>query len=507
MNIFHNDAYQLSMLYAHWKNGRASTLATAEAFFRRYPHTRYPGGTEDIDTVIMAGAYRLNEMLNSSEFRDPFSYDDMAYIQNHVLRVSDDEFEPFETYLRETFPQELASLEVSYVRDGEILYWDFPTVQVTGPIGAVHMLETPILSILNSSVRAATLARKIRNVAGEMKLIDFSTRRQDEAAAVHTAVAAVIGGFDATSNLEAGRVYHVPVSGTMAHAYVLSYGMQGELRAFKEFIRTYPETHVLLVDTFDIMAGVANAMRASFETQIPLKAVRLDSGVWTETLPAVRRLLDMMGFTETKIIVSGDFAEPLIRELRIAGVLPLVDGIGIGSRLASPDFSMGFVYKLVEVDGCPVMKMSGAKSSLPGRKMWLKNSDPPIGNLLVLHGGPWTPPSSNSDHNTGILDERAERVLQADEGLVPVGVDYVRKARALTSLRMSQNEGCFWDKSEVERAADSLRAGLREKDLPYRDDVVLLTTNTSSETMDRIKRETAELSKAAVRQALGKPNV
>jgi nicotinate phosphoribosyltransferase len=442
-SIFRNDTYQLSMLYAHWKNGRQKLHASAEAFFRKRPH--------DLNhlqmDVVMAAAYRVNALLNSDVMTSPFTYDDMPFVQNDLLHLGDEEFEPFQKYLLEEFPSELQSLEVMYARDGEVLAPNFPVVQVTGPIGAIHMLETPFLNYLNTSVRAASIARCIRKAAGHsISLMDFSTRRQDDAAAVHVGVAATIGGFDATSNMESGRMYHVPAKGTMAHAYVLSYGMRGELQAFKDFMRAYPATHVLLVDTFDIMTGVANAIRAAYETGIPLNAIRLDSGEWTETLPAVRKMLDMMGCTRTKIVVSGDFSESLINHLIRRDVFKFIDGIGIGSRLGSPEFSMGFVYKLVEIENQPVMKFSaGGKASLPCRKIWFKavNEKDERGNVLL----PFTP---------NLLGSQCEVVLREDPGPVPVGEEYIREARALTAKRLAANE-TFWDTSEIDRVADTLR--------------------------------------------------
>lgn len=383
MNFFTNDAYQLSMLYAHWKNGHTKNVVVAEAYFRKFNRP------SDEGKVVMAGAYRISELLYSKEFTKPFKRSDMKHLKA-MLKVPDSDFKKFSVYLLKEFAQELSSLEVKCARDGEPLYWDFPVVQVKGSPGAVHMMETLILGILNRSVRAATIARRIRSVAGpKMKLLDFSTRRDDPDAAVHTGVAAFIGGFDATSNMEAGRKYGIPVSGTMAHSYVLSYGMQGEMEAFKDFLTTYPESNCLLVDTFDIGRGIGKAIGASISTGIPLKAIRIDSGDPFVEIPRARQLLDKFGFQYTKIVASGDFDEDLVFRTRN---LP-IDVIGIGSSLGSPDWSMGFVYKFVAVSKVhdygvtmePVMKItSSGKNSLPGEKVWRATSH---GNSLTLSRG------------------------------------------------------------------------------------------------------------------------
>lgn len=455
MNIFRNDAYQLTMLYAHWKSGHASKKGTAEAYFRKYPHP------DDQNMVVMAGAFRINEMVNSDFFHHPFAAEDLPFIQNHILKISDAAFEPFGQYLLDVFPQELAEVEILCAQDGEVLYPDFPVVQTSGTLGAVHMLETPILSILNSTVRAATVARRIRRAAGyRVKLLDFATRRQDDEQAVHTAVASAIGGFDGTSNMDAARRYNIPCGGTMAHAYVLSYGMDGELDAFKDFLKAFPDSHVLLVDTYDIMQGLAKAIRASMETKIPLRGIRLDSpGAkgWSVTLGLVRETLNLMGCRDTKIVVSGDYDEKLIAELQKSGAYEHIDVIGIGSRLGCPDFASGFVYKVVEVDmttieirgikflvdGKPVMKLAGAKSSLPCKKVWIKNGK-------THHLLPFTEEWLRKDP-----ENFEEEILQVVGGPLSVTLEYIQEARNLTQNRVFGGDPQFM-LDEVRKIAASI---------------------------------------------------
>lgn len=413
--LFHNDAYQISMLYAHWVSDRSKVPVTAEAFFRKNP--------VDLNRcaipAIMAAAYRINEFINSSVMTEPFSEEDMPFIQNEVLRISDEAFAPFHTYLMEEFPKELQALEILTCQDGDVIPPQFPAVQITGSVGAVHMMETPILSFLNTSVRAASLAHAIRRRAPEASFLDFATRRQDDEAAVHTAVAAVIGGFDGTSNLEAGRRYELAVRGTMAHSYVLSFGYieEGSERvAFRTFMEAFPETHALLVDTYDTMKGVAQAIRASIGTGIPLRAVRLDSGDFKTLVPQVRKVLDLFDCTDTKILVSGDVTEKTIVDLPYA-VRDTIDGFGIGSRLGCPDFSMGFVYKIVETLEVPVMKKSeGGKTSLPGRKFWYRTGT--TQHLSVLA------PIPTLEFVSALL---------SNPGPVPVSRSYIQEARKRTS--------------------------------------------------------------------------
>jgi len=444
-NIFRNDTYQLSMLYAHWRNNRTGLFTSAEAFFRKRP-ADLNGATME---VVMAAGYRINEMLNSEMMEQPFTHEDMPFVQE-TLSLSDEAFEPFQTYLLEHFPRELRSLEIRYAQDGEVLAPNFPVVQVTGPVGPLHMLETPLLSFLNTNVRAASIANCLRELVGPSKsLLDFATRRQDDSAAVHVAVSSIIGGFDGTSNMDAGRLYHVPAKGTMAHAYVLSYGMGGELQAFKDFMRAFPANHTLLVDTYDIQQGVANAIRASFETGISLRAIRLDSGDWFTTLLSTRRMLDMMGCRHTKITVSGDYTEAFIAKLKERNLFDLIDGVGIGSRLGSPEFSMGFVYKLVDAGGQPVMKFSGGgKSSLPGRKVWMRKRGTECysNRLFVVDSRELAESRTGTEY---------DEVLVEDAGPTPVGMDYIREARARTK-KHRWTPITEWNTKDIDALADTL---------------------------------------------------
>lgn len=361
MYITNTDFYQLAMVYSHWRSGRHKVLATAEAYFRRVPTDL------SANDIIMSGAYRIAELVHTSSFLDSVSLITKDLLESFIPHGHVDDFH---AWLHNDFVQSFKRVSIVCAPDGERIYYDHPVVQVCGPICWVHLLETQILSILNSSVRTASLAHKIRRVTpSRISLFEFGTRRIHEAQAVHVAVDSIVGGFDATSNLEAGRVYGTPVRGTMAHSYVMSYGLGGELSAFKDFLRSYPETNSLLIDTYDVRKGILNAIRASFETHIPLNAVRLDSGEIKSLVPFIRTTLDGMGFSGTKIVVSGDFCEEKISSL---GQFIPIDGIGIGSRISDPGFSMGFVYKLVASEGKPVIKMAGNKTSLPGAKIWTK---------------------------------------------------------------------------------------------------------------------------------------
>lgn len=363
IGALHTDAYQISMAYAHWKSGNIQRKVTAEGFFRKLP--------DGWNYIMMGGFNPIHDFVAKHQDR-LFTKEDVDYISD-AFKISD---ASFLAWLRDE--ARLSALDIHVVPDGELLFPNIPAIQVRGSTALVKLIETPICGILNHTCRVATVASRIRREVPRKTLIEFGSRRLDPEAAVHAALAAYIGGFDATSNVEAGRRYGIPISGTMAHAYVLSYGdgIKGELRAFKDFIQAFPEKHTLLVDTYDVEQGVANAMRASLELKIPLSAIRIDSGD-AATVGTARRQMDIMGFSDTKIFVSNEMDEQTIR-LYTQKNIP-VDGYGVGTKVVASHHSPGFVYKIVEVfagadvPSCPVMKVNrGGKSNLPGEKVVLR---------------------------------------------------------------------------------------------------------------------------------------
>jgi nicotinate phosphoribosyltransferase len=372
IGALHTDAYQISMAYAHWKSGNINRKVTAEGFFRKLP--------EGWNYILMGGFNPIHDFVARHQ-ENLFTKEEVDYISD-AFRIGD---AAFLTWLREN--ARLSDLDIHVVPDGELLFPNVPAIQVRGPAALVKLIETPICGMLNHMCRVATVASRIRREVPRKTLIEFGSRRLDPEAAVHAALAAYIGGFDATSNVEAGRRYGIPISGTMAHAYVLSYGngVVGELHAFKDFIQAFPEKHTLLVDTYNVEQGVANAMRASLDLRIPLSAIRIDSGD-ANTVFAARRQLDIMGFAETKIFVSNEMDEQIIRLYNQKGVP--VDGYGVGTKVVASHHSPGFVYKIVEVfhdqdaewmtsahaPSSPVMKVQqGGKSNLPGEKVVVRH--------------------------------------------------------------------------------------------------------------------------------------
>ena len=343
------DRYELTMLSAALRDGTAHRRTTFELFARRLPDGRRYG--------VVAGTGRFLEAL--PEFR----FDDVAC-------ESLAEFLDVDTlaYLRDF----RFSGDVDGYAEGELYFPGSPVLSVTGSFAECVVLETLALSIFNHDTAVASAAARMVSAAQGRPVMDMGSRRTHERAAVAAARAAYLAGFAATSNLEAHRRYGVPTEGTSAHAFTLLYdGPEGpdEPGAFAAQVAALGAGTTLLVDTYDVTTGVANAVAVA---GTGLGAVRIDSGDLGVLARQVREQLDQLGATRTRIVVSGDLDEFAVAGLRAEPV----DSYGIGTSLVTgsgaPTANM--VYKLVEVDGMPVEKRSVRKESHGGRKAALRLS-------------------------------------------------------------------------------------------------------------------------------------
>jgi nicotinate phosphoribosyltransferase len=331
------DRYELTMLSAALRDGTAHRRSTFELFARRLPDGRRYG--------VVAGTGRFLEAL--PEFR----FDDVAC-------ESLAEFLDVDTlaYLRDF----RFGGDVDGYAEGELYFPGSPVLSVTGSFAECVVLETLALSIFNHDTAVASAAARMVSAAHGRPIMDMGSRRTHERAAVAAARAAYLAGFAATSNLEAHRRYGVPTEGTSAHAFTLLYdGPDGpdEPGAFAAQVAALGAGTTLLVDTYDVTTGVANAVAAA---GAELGAVRIDSGDLGVLARQVRDQLDGLGASRTRIVVSGDLDEFAIAGLRAEPV----DSYGIGTSLVTgsgaPTANM--VYKLVEVDGIPVEKRSVRKA-------------------------------------------------------------------------------------------------------------------------------------------------
>ncbi|MGA3254940.1 MAG: nicotinate phosphoribosyltransferase [Mycobacterium sp.] len=348
------DKYELTMLAAALRDGTADRRTTFEVFARRLPEGRRYG--------VVAGTGRLLETLPQFRFDDQAGQLLAQFLDPDTLG-----------YLRDF----RFGGDIDGYAEGELYFPGSPVLSVSGSFAECVVLETLVLSIFNHDTAIASAAARMVRAAGERPLIEMGSRRTHERAAVAAARAAYIAGFAASSNLEAQRRYGIPTEGTAAHAFTMLHTREdrppeaAELAAFRAQVDALGVETTLLVDTYDVTTGVANAVAAAGAT---LGAVRIDSGELGVLTRQVREQLDQLGATGTRIVVSGDLDEFSIAGLRSEPV----DSYGVGTSLVTgsgaPTADM--VYKLVEVEGMPVQKRSSHKESHGGHKEALRRSRP-----------------------------------------------------------------------------------------------------------------------------------
>lgn len=367
------DRYELTMLDAAHRDGTIDRPCVFELFGRDLPAGRRYG--------VAAGLERMLDAV------DRFRFDDDVLGELDRTRVVS---EPTLAWLAGyRFGGDLWALP-----EGEIASPGVPLVTVRASFGEAVLLETVLLAIANHDGAVASAASRMVGVAGGRQLFEFGSRRTHEEAAVHAARAAVVAGFDATSNLEAGRRYGLTTAGTSAHAYTLVH--DDELSAFRAQVAAFGPSTTLLVDTFDIRQGLRNAVAAAGPE---LGAVRIDRGDPAEEAHHARALLDELGATRTRIVVSGDLDEHAIAACRGAPI----DTFGVGTSVVTGSGAptAGLIYKLVArgrtPDGAlePVSKAGGDKATVGGWKAASRRFDGDVAVADVLH--PWgSPPPADS---------------------------------------------------------------------------------------------------------------
>ncbi|MGO1590996.1 MAG: nicotinate phosphoribosyltransferase [Ancrocorticia sp.] len=343
------DMYELTMLDAALKSGRAERTSVFEAFARRLPGSRRYG--------VVAGTGRLLEAIENFHF----GAEEIDYLADTGI-VSDGTLQWLADYH--------FTGDVYGYAEGECYFPHSPILTVTGTFAETCMLETVILSILNHDSAVATAASRMTAAARERPCLEFGARRTHEMAAVHAARAAVISGFVGTSDVEAGRRYGLSIAGTSAHSFTLLHDSEEE--AFSAQIASMGAGTTLLVDTYDIPTGVERAVAAARAAGGELGTVRIDSGDLIAQAFTVRQQLDDLGATTTKITVTSDLDEFSIAAL---GAAP-VDSYGVGTKLVtgSGQPTAELVYKLVaraddEGQMHEVAKASSNKKSVGGLKV------------------------------------------------------------------------------------------------------------------------------------------
>ncbi|MFY1668717.1 nicotinate phosphoribosyltransferase [Plantactinospora sp. WMMB334] len=342
------DHYELTMLGAALRDGTADRHCVFEVFTRRLPTGRRYG--------VVAGTARLVELV--ADFR--FGAAEVAFLRDSGV-VDEPTAEWLSNY---RFRGDI----VGY-REGELYFPGSPILTVSGTFAECVLLETLTLSVLNHDSAVAAAAARMVTAARGRTLIEMGSRRANEEAAVAAARAAYLAGFGYTSNLAAGARYGIPTAGTAAHAFTLLH--DDESAAFASQVAALGKSTTLLVDTYDIAQGIRNAIAVAGPD---LRAVRIDSGDLSVLAQHSRELLDSLGATDTKIIVSGDLDEYAIAALAAEPVDMYGAGTAVVTGSGAP--TAGLVYKLVEVDGRSVVKRSEHKATVGGRKVAVRRHKP-----------------------------------------------------------------------------------------------------------------------------------
>lgn len=366
------DLYELTMSNGIFTSEMRDTVTYFDMFFRRVP--------DDGGYAIMAGLEQLIEYMNNLRFSD----DDIKYLEGLKL------FSPeFIEYLRGF----KFTCDVWAMPEGTVIFPHEPIVTVRGPAMQALMLETMLLLTVNHQSLIATKANRIVRAADGRPVMEFGARRaHGYGAAYYGARAAIIGGCTGTSCLLTAKDFGVPASGTMAHSWVQLFS--DEYTAFKTYAEKYPDSCMLLVDTYNVLkSGIPNAIKVFDDVLKPLGkrplGIRIDSGDITYITKRARKMLDEAGYEDCKICISNSLDEYLIRDMIFQGAK--VDSFGVGERLitASSEAVFGGVYKLsaVEKNGeiIPKIKISenAAKITLPGVKIPWRLYDRETGKAIA----------------------------------------------------------------------------------------------------------------------------
>lgn len=354
------DFYQLSMAYGYWKQGMAEQPACFHLYFRKHP---FQGGF-----TLAAGLASAVAFLEAFRFEE----EDLAYLAG----LKDPSGGPaFEAGFLAHLQGLRFTCDVDAMPEGTVAFPNEPLVRVVGPLLQAQLIETALLNLVNFQSLIATKAARVCLAAQGDAVLEFGLRRaQGIDGGLAASRSAYLGGASATSNVLAGRLYGIPVKGTHAHSWVMSF--EDELSAFRAYAAAMPGNGTFLVDTFDTLQGVRHAMQVGAELRAAgheLLGVRLDSGDLAYLSQEARKLLDEGGFPETKIVASNDLNERLIGSLKAQGAR--IDVWGVGTQLATAydQPALGGVYKLAALQDAsgawvPKVKLSenAIKISTPG---------------------------------------------------------------------------------------------------------------------------------------------
>lgn len=367
------DFYQLTMMQGYLENNKDHQVVVFDLFFRSNPH----GGSFS----IAAGLAQVIEYINHLRFTP----EDLDYLNSLNIFNSD-----FIEFLRNfKFTGDIYSVE-----EGTVIFPNEPILKVIAPIVEAQLIETALLNIINHQSLIATKASRVKWAAGDDIVLEFGLRRaQGPDAGILGARAAVIGGCSATSNVLAGKRFNIPVKGTHAHSWVMSYN--SEIEAFRAYAKLYPDSCLLLVDTYDTLkSGVPNAIKVFQEMKeqgIKLESygIRLDSGDLSYLSKKARMMLDKAGFEDAIISASSDLDEYLISDLKLQGAKINLWGVGTHLITSKGHPAFGGVYKLAAIyeNGTYINKIKISenpdKVTNPGNKKVLRIYDKTTGKIIA----------------------------------------------------------------------------------------------------------------------------
>lgn len=374
MNALLMDLYELTMA-ASYLVYKKETLATFDLFIRKMPKER--------SYFIFAGLKNVLEYLKNLRF----SIEDIQYLKS--LKQFSEEFLNY--LLKFKFTGDVWAMP-----EGTVFFPEEPVIRVTAPIIEAQIVESALLNIVNLETTMATKASRVVYSAKGRPVYDFSLRRtQGEDAGIQAARCSYIAGCRGTSNVLAGKLYGIPVVGTMAHSFVMSF--TSELASFRAFMNTFPKKSILLIDTYNQMQGLENAIRAAKEMGkkgYKLSGIRLDSGDLAEDSKRMREILNKKRLGHVKILASGNLDEYKIKELLEKGAK--IDSFGVGTHMGtSSDIPYSdVIYKISSITDAqgrflPTMKLSEGKRTYPGRKQVYRRFDSSgkfKGDILAVEG-------------------------------------------------------------------------------------------------------------------------
>ena len=345
------DYYQLTMCNGYLLKGLANKRAVFDLFFRQAP---FKG--------VYAICYGLNKAVRDiCEMK--FSQDDLEYLQERNL---------FSDKFLEYLAKWKCELTIRAIDDGRVIFPEEPIVEAEGSLIQCQIIETYLLNCFNFPTLCATKANRMWLTSEKQPILEFGLRRaQGPDGGLTASEAAMVGGCASTSNVLAGKKFGITVSGTQAHSWIMAH--ESELESFRSYADVYPDSCVLLIDTYDIIKGCKNAIIVGKELEAKgkkLLGIRIDSGDLAYFSRQTRKMLDKAGLKDTKIIASNEVDEHIIEGVKFQN--GAVDIWGIGTKLATcyDQPALGGVYKLVEIDGKPKLKISSnvEKTTVPGKK-------------------------------------------------------------------------------------------------------------------------------------------